>query len=116
MSRCFSQISGTHRILEPAEAACCSGRWLSGNATCDESSGISTATNGWVASHLQMGHSGLREDSHWSMHSMWKRCLHGSTRSLLPSLHAHGSELQSEPPLRACTMAAVVMSKGLTAG
>ncbi len=38
------------------------------------------------ASHLQMGHSGRRADSHWSMHSMWKRCWHGSTRCLSPSL------------------------------
>lgn len=41
---------------------------------------------GCSASHLQMGHSGLRADSHWSMHSMWKRCLQGSTRCLSPSL------------------------------
>jgi hypothetical protein len=41
---------------------------------------------GCSASHLQMGHTGLREDSHWSMHSRWKRCLHGSTRSFSPSL------------------------------
>lgn len=33
-----------------------------------------------------MGHSGFLEDSHWSMHSMWKRCRQGSTLNLSPSL------------------------------
>jgi hypothetical protein len=51
-----------------------SGTWCSG------------AGKGRMASHLQIGHSGLRDDSHWSMHSTWKRCLHGSTRSFSPSL------------------------------
>ena len=52
----------------------------------DSSSSPSALGTGTRASHLQTGHSGLREDSHWSMHSMWKRCLHGSTRSFSPSL------------------------------
>ena len=47
------------------------------------------APKGCSASHLQMGHSGLRLDSHWSMHSRWKRCLQGSTRNFSPSLHIH---------------------------
>ncbi len=53
---------------------------------------------GCIASHLQMGHSGLRADSHWSMHSRWKRCLQGSTRSFSPSLHARGTFLA--PPIQ----------------
>ena len=50
-------------------------------------SNAAEAMKSWLASHLHIGHKGFREDSHWSMHSMWNRCWHGSTRSLSPSLH-----------------------------
>ena len=59
---------------------------LAGGPASRSSSGSGLAPKGSGASHLQMGHSGLREDSHWSMHSRWKRCLQGSTRSFSPSL------------------------------
>ena len=59
---------------------------LAGGPASGSSSESGVAPNGSRASHLQMGHSGLREDSHWSMHSRWKRCLQGSTRSFSPSL------------------------------
>ena len=59
---------------------------LAGGPASGSSSESGVAPNGSRASHLQMGHSGLREDSHWSMHSRWNRCLQGSTRSFSPSL------------------------------
>ena len=39
-----------------------------------------------LRAHLQMGQTARRWLSHWSMHSRWYRCLHGSTRSFSPSL------------------------------
>ena len=67
------------RVLAPSSA-------LAGSGAASSAAGCCTTTKGASASHLHRGHRGLRALSHWSMHSTWKRCLQGSTRSLFPSL------------------------------
>ena len=57
-------------------------------AASSASAELCTTTKGASASHLQMGHSGLRLLSHWSMHSTWYRWWQGRILSLSPSLHA----------------------------
>lgn len=98
---------GAHRSRRAPRPCCHQGPIVRSAASAASAASTAAAPGGGKgcsASHLQMGHSGLRADSHWSMHSMWKRCLQGSTRCLSPSLRARGTRLLAslQPPGGAC--------------
>lgn len=95
MWACYNQTHQMHNLYwcQKFEHRCivnhllvCTGLGEGGVALSGSAISEAFTINSSFASHLQIGHKGFLEESHWSMHSMWNLCWHGSTLSFSPSL------------------------------